>query len=105
MAQGRKPSFTISFIPGGDDANWQPIGAIWSTKNGKIHTSEITMLPIEALTTGKLRIAVRAYEPKDDQEKGAYAPFPSPIFTPVPQRRATVPEPQSRLLQAPLPAP
>ena len=95
MAQRQKPSFTFSFIPGGDDANWQPIGAIWSTKNGKIHT-EITILPIETLATGKLRIAVRTYEPKDDQETGAYAlsPLP-PIFSPV--RRAPPPQPQSRL--------
>ena len=66
MAQGKHPSFTISFIPEGENANWQRIGAVWSTKNGEIFTGEINMLPIEALATGKLRIAVREYETKQD---------------------------------------
>ena len=48
MAQGKIPSFTISFLPEGENASWQRIGAVWSTKNGKIHTGEITMLPLEA---------------------------------------------------------
>ena len=68
MAQGKTPSFTISFIPEGEDASWQRIGAVWSTKNGKIFTGEINMLPMEALATGKLRIAVREYEPKQDDQ-------------------------------------
>ena len=66
MAQGKQPSFTISFIPEGDNPNWTRIGAVWSTKNGTIFTGEINMLPLEALATGKLRIAVQKYEPKQD---------------------------------------
>ena len=67
MAQGKKPSFTISFIPEGDDANWQRIGAVWSTKKDDLYTGEIIVLPLEALATGKLRIAVKKYEPKQDE--------------------------------------
>jgi hypothetical protein len=67
MAQGKKPSFKISFIPEGEDGNWQQIGAVWSTKNDKVFTGEITMLPLEALATGKLRIAVQVFEPKQDE--------------------------------------
>ena len=70
MAQGNKPSFRISFIPEGDNANWRDIGVVWPTKNGKIHTGEIVMLPLEALATGKVRIAVQPIEPKD-AEMGA----------------------------------
>lgn len=66
MAQGKTPSFKISFIPEGDNGNWREIGAVWSTKNDKVFTGEITMLPLEALATGKLRIAVQAFEPKED---------------------------------------
>jgi hypothetical protein len=65
MAQGKTPSHTISFIPEGEDASWQRIGAVWSTKNGKIFTGEINMLPLEALATGKLRIAIQVFEPKE----------------------------------------
>ena len=68
MAQGKTPSFTISFLPEGENASWQRIGAVWTTKNGKIHTGEITMLPLEALATGKLRIAVQEFEPKQDDQ-------------------------------------
>jgi hypothetical protein len=68
MAQGKTPSFTISFLPEGENASWQRIGAVWSTKNDKVHTGEITMLPLEALATGKLRIAVRVFEPKQDDQ-------------------------------------
>jgi len=64
MAQGKTPSFTISFIPEGENANWTKIGAVWSTKNDQIHTGEI-MVPMAALATGMIRIAVRAYEPND----------------------------------------
>ena len=67
MAQGKKPSFRISFLPEGDNANWRDIGAVWSTKNENVHTGEIVMLPLEALATGKLRIAVQVV----DQETGA----------------------------------
>ena len=66
MAQGQTPSFTISFIPEGDNANWTQIGAVWSTKNGKLHTGEI-MVPMAALATGSIRIAVCAFEPKQDE--------------------------------------
>jgi hypothetical protein len=65
MAQGKTPSYTISFIPEGEDASWQRIGAVWSTKNDKIFTGEINMLPMEALATGKLRIAIQVFEPKE----------------------------------------
>jgi hypothetical protein len=67
MAQGKKPSFRISFIPEGDNGSWRDIGAVWSTKNENVHTGEIVMLPLEALATGKLRIAVQVV----DQETGA----------------------------------
>ena len=32
MAQGKKPSFRISFIPEGDNGSWRDIGAVWATK-------------------------------------------------------------------------
>jgi hypothetical protein len=67
MAQGKTPSFTISFIPEADNANWTQLGAVWSTKNGKLHTGEI-IVPMAALATGSIRIAVREYEPKQDDQ-------------------------------------
>ena len=66
MAQGKKPSFRISFRPEGENANWREIGALWSTKNDKIHTGEIFLLPLEALATGKLSVAIQAIEPNEE---------------------------------------
>jgi hypothetical protein len=67
MAQGDKPSFTVSFINGDDDkAKWHPIGAVFKTKHDKLHTGEI-IIPMAAMMTGSIRIAVREWEPKDEQ--------------------------------------
>jgi len=66
MAQGDKPSFTISFITGDEDkAKWHQIGAVFPTKHGKLHTGEI-MVPMAAILTGSIRIAVREFEPKPE---------------------------------------
>ena len=62
MAQDKKlPAFRVSFIPKGENANWREIGALWETKNDKLHIGEI-MVPIAAIATGSIRIAIQAIE-------------------------------------------
>jgi hypothetical protein len=65
MAQGKQPSFRISYIPEGENPAWIDLGAVWSTKNDAVFTGEIKSLPIEVLATGKFRIAVTVFEPKE----------------------------------------
>lgn len=67
MAKGNRPAARISFIPADENASWREIGVVWSTKKNGLLTGEITMLPMEALATGKFTIAVQAI----DQEGGA----------------------------------
>ena len=61
MAQGKKPSFPDQLHPRRRERQLARDRRSLETKNDKLHTGEI-MVPLEALATGKLRIAIQAIE-------------------------------------------
>lgn len=63
------PKSVLYFAPEGEKSVWSRVGVIWGTKNPDIGTLDIDLIPLEALASGKLRLMVKKFEPK--QETGA----------------------------------
>ena len=63
------PKSVIYHAPEGEKSVWSRVGVIWGTKNPDIDTIDISLIPLEALASGTLRLMVKKFEPK--QETGA----------------------------------
>ena len=60
----KAPAFIAYHVPDRDNAYWTRIGAMWPHKDGKGFSLELELMP-----SGNGRIALRAYEPDDKQDR------------------------------------